>query len=486
MKDKIEIITAITPTGDRPLPFTLCQYWMKKQTLRVDQWVVVDDGKVPMEPKVGMEYIRREPQPDDPKQTLIENLRVAIPYIRGNKIIIIEDDEYYAPGYIEEMSSKLDRFEIVGIGKSKYYHLLSGYYSHLANTRHASFAEMAFRRSFLNEFKGFLTGGLYLDMRIWRGVDRKRAHLFFDDKNPLHVGMKGMPGRNGIGGGHDITHHIYQNKTKDESRNILKSWIPDEEGFNIYMAIVSGDLTEDNCNQWFKMGQNITGITVCSNTKDLIERAYTSVRKFHPEMPIIIIDGSSPKDPCADYVKSLISNLTTVISLGYNIGHGKGMCMGIEKAKTKCALIFDSDIKMLKSPVNQMLEMMEEDTFGVGYIEKKTGQDGYEYGINKSHKNQEPMPYLHPYFQLINIKNYRKFHPYVHHGAPCYLTMRDIYKRGLSKKILKEFLGLGHSAGQGFNWKGRSREYIQHDTRGTREDRGQKGLATIEGGWTIK
>ena len=253
MKDKIEIITAITPTGDRPLPFTLCQYWMGKQTLRPDQWIVVDDGKVPMEPKVGMEYIRRKPKKSDPEQTLIENLRTAIPYIRGSKIVIIEDDEYYAPGYIEQFSSKLDRHEIVGIGRSKYYHLFSGNYSQLQNTRQASFAEMAFRRSFLNEFKSFLTGGLYLDMKIWRAVDRRRTHLFYDDENPLYVGMKGMPGRHGIGGGHDITHRIYQNKTKDESRGVLKNWIPNEEDFNIYMAIVNGDLTEDNYSKWFRI-----------------------------------------------------------------------------------------------------------------------------------------------------------------------------------------------------------------------------------------
>ena len=253
MKDKIEIITAITPTGDRPLPFTLCQYWMKKQTLRVDQWIVVDDGKVPMEPKVGMEYIRREPLPSDPGRTLTENLLTAIPYIRGNKIIMIEDDEYYSPGYIEEMSSRLDKYEIVGIGKSKYYHLASGNYAQIDNIRHASLAQLAFRRSFLHEFRQFLTGGLYIDMRIWRGIDREKGHVFFDDKNPLYVGMKGMPGRHGIGGGHDITHHIYRNKTKDESRSILKSWIPDEEDYNIYMAIVNGDLTEDNYQSWFKI-----------------------------------------------------------------------------------------------------------------------------------------------------------------------------------------------------------------------------------------
>jgi len=230
---------------------------------------------------------------------------------------------------------------------------------------------------------------------------------------------------------------------------------------------------------------DVTGITVCHNTKGLIERAYTSVRKFHPDMPIIIIDGSDPGEPCAAYVKTLASSKTTVISLGYNIGHGRGMDLGIKKAKTKYALIFDSDTEMLKSPVSQMLEMMEEDTFGVGFIQR-TALDGYDYGVKPQHKGQESMPYLHPYFQLINIQNYKKYHPYVHHGAPCYLTMRDIYKRGLSGKILKEFPGLGHSAGRGFNWEGKPKEYIRHDTRGTRNERKRRHQPEIERRWVYE
>jgi len=226
------------------------------------------------------------------------------------------------------------------------------------------------------------------------------------------------------------------------------------------------------------MAQEVTGITVCYNTKDLIERAYNSVRKFHPDMPIIIIDGSDPKNPCASYVKSLVSDKTKVISLGYNIGHGRGLCMGINQAKTKYALIFDSDIEMLKSPVSQMLGMMEKDTYGVGYNEK-AGFDGFVYGIHRHHAQEGWMFYLHAFFQLINIANYKKFHPYVHHGAPCYLAMLDIHKRGLSNKILKEFPGLGHS-------KGASREYIRHELNGTRGLRQRKGLAPIEGGWEFK
>lgn len=229
---------------------------------------------------------------------------------------------------------------------------------------------------------------------------------------------------------------------------------------------------------------NIMGITVAYNTKDLLERAFNSIRKFHPEMPIIIINGSDLKDPCTFYVSGLCSPLTNAITLGYNIGHGRGMAMGIGMAKTDLALIFDTDIEMLKSPLEAMAAMMEEDSYGVGYLEK-TGLDGYEYGAHAHHRGQPWMPYLHPYFQLINLENYRKFYPYVHHGAPCYLAMLDIFKRGLSEKILKEFPGLGHSASKGWNWTGTPREFIRHDTRGTRQMRIHGRQPEIEGQWEL-
>ncbi len=128
--------------------------------------------------------------------------------------------------------------------------------------------------------------------------------------------------------------------------------------------------------------------------------------------------------------------------------------------------------------------MMEEDTFGVGYIEK-TGFDGFDYGVFPHHHQETGMRYLHPYFQLIQIENYKKFYPYVHHGAPCVLTMLDIYKKGLSNKIIKEFPGLGHSSGQGCSWKSAPREYIKHDPAGTRTLRREKHLPEIEGTWEL-
>jgi hypothetical protein len=228
----------------------------------------------------------------------------------------------------------------------------------------------------------------------------------------------------------------------------------------------------------------VTGLVVCSNTKDLIQRAYESVRRFHPLMPIIIIDGSDVNDPCYKYVTSLSSDITTVAIAGFNIGHGRGMDTGIRLVNTKYVLVFDSDIIMVKSPVEAMVEMMEPDTYGVGYLEK-TGFDGYEYGAKAHHKEQGFMMMMHPYFMLLQVSEYFKYAPFVHHGAPCYKTALDIHNKGLTSKILKSFPGLGHTGGKGWCWEQVPGEYVKHDTAGTRKDRVRKGKQEIEQGWQL-
>ena len=228
--------------------------------------------------------------------------------------------------------------------------------------------------------------------------------------------------------------------------------------------------------------KDITLIVVAHNTRSLLAVAVESVRKFHPNLPLIIVDGSDELDPCRAYVRSLSSPLITVFTAQGNIGHGRGMDFAIRKCKTRFALIFDSDIKMLKSPVAQMLALMEPDTYGIGYLEK-TGFDGFEYGAQPHHKNQGFMMMLHPYFHLLQVSEYFKFHPYVHHGAPCYLAALDIHRKGLTSKIIKEFPGLGHSSGKGWCWTGQPREYIEHHTAGTRKERSSKGKSEIEGTW---
>jgi len=473
-------ITVITPTGDRPLTLALCQQWIESQTVRPDQWLVVDDGKIPLKPTRLMDYHRREPGPGDPEHTLNINLQTVMGYVKSAKVLIFEDDEYYAPGYIEVMAKRLDRAEVAGIAESKYYHLPSSGFARHANTYHASLAQTGFRRTYIPIMEELLKveSPNYLDIRLWRrALDMGVGNLFIDEPKSLYTGMKGLPGRAGIGIGHDprmYAEHI------DKGNYLLRKWTGKDA--QVYLDILSGVLVEDNIDGYFPL---ITGLTVCSDTADLMQRAYESVRKFHPSMPLIIIDGSTAGDPCTDYVNSIAGPLTTIIRPGYNIGHGRGMDMGLGKISTPYALVFDSDIEMLKSPVDDMLAQMELDTFGIGYTEK-TGLDGFEYGSREHHKEQESMKMLHPYFQLISVANYHRYHPYVHHGAPCFLSARDIHNRGLTGKIIKEFPGLGHSSGKGWVWTGEKREFIRHDPAGTRSARRKRGLGEIEGNWVRK
>ncbi len=232
-----------------------------------------------------------------------------------------------------------------------------------------------------------------------------------------------------------------------------------------------------------EMNEKITGLVVTHNTKELIERAYNSVRRFHHNMKIIIIDGSSGDNPCYNYVESLADENTRVFHAKTNIGHGHGLSAGIEYVDTPYVLIFDSDVEVINSPVEEMLKLMEDDTWGVGYSEP-TDIGGHEWGSRKGVMTEGPMKYLHPYFCLIQVKEYRKYSPFIHHGAPAVQAMLDIYRRGLSDKVLKEFEGLGHTSSSGWTWKGKPSKWVRHDTRGTR-DVVKKRLKKeeIEGKW---
>jgi len=205
----------------------------------------------------------------------------------------------------------------------------------------------------------------------------------------------------------------------------------------------------------------MTGIVVTYNTKALFETAYNSMRKFMPNMKIIIVDGSDPADPCYEYVKSLESDITEIYQHGRNIGHGPGMHKGISMTDDEFLLIFDSDIEMLKNPLEEMLSCFTPEMYAMG--------DMYLIGRDGLHRNPiRDIPYVRPYFMLLSRTMYYSYSKFVHHGSPCILPMREIYDLGLTNNVLAH-IDLTN--------------YVKHDYAGTRNINRLKGKHEIPMTW---
>jgi len=192
------------------------------------------------------------------------------------------------------------------------------------------------------------------------------------------------------------------------------------------------------------MINELTGLVVSYNTKELLQKAIESIRSFYPELPILIVDSSTPLSECYEYTKELAmdDNIERIYISG-NIGHGKGMDTGLKIIKSKYVLLFDSDIEMKAPRLEAMLHVLGPDLYGVGQV----------ITVDRNGNNSEVgLPYLHPHFCIINRNSYFDFAPFVHHGAPLIKTMIDIYTHGGAE--LRSF---------------DVPKYVLHEGRGTRK-----------------
>ena len=187
--------------------------------------------------------------------------------------------------------------------------------------------------------------------------------------------------------------------------------------------------------------KNLTGVVVEYATPDLLKKAIDSIRMFY-DFPIIVINGSEEK---LDY--------PNVVDVGYNIGHGLGMDMGIKMAKTDYVLTFDTDIEMLRPCLKQMLKKMNEDTYAIGKIYLNNNISVYNK-YAEAFKGVGIVRIVHPSFQIVNKKEYLKYAPYISDGAPTVLSYHDLARRKIDKEVLIDFPVL---------------DFVEHRKSGTRD-----------------
>ena len=222
-------VTLITPTGDRPEALALCSYYMQRQTVPYNQWLVIDDGNMDipisiLPPSGSVEVHKRSVSSVEPPHSLILNLMEALPLIQYNKVLFIEDDDWYSPTYIEFMLGLFgEGFQLVGQNNSVYYHVPTMAWHKCGNKSHVSLCQTGFTTDSIDWVALCLgachkAGTNYLDIELWKNPVRKHP-VYIDYCYCL--GMKGLPGRKGIG----VGHHRFSHYTKDKDLNVLHSYI---------------------------------------------------------------------------------------------------------------------------------------------------------------------------------------------------------------------------------------------------------------------
>lgn len=202
-------ISLITPTGERPEAFALCVGYMGRQSIPWYEWIIVDDGREPSAQIALPEYERdikiiRPPTPWKPgDNTHGRNLSLALQEVKGDIIFFIEDDDWYDRDYLKEMVSRFTgNVQMVGETDALYYHVGMGAYRTLGNAAFSTLAQTAMTREGIPFLKEVLLRDVkYYDFRLWRSFPKFPKALFA--RSGFQLGIKGMPGREGIGVGHN-------------------------------------------------------------------------------------------------------------------------------------------------------------------------------------------------------------------------------------------------------------------------------------------
>ena len=208
------MITAVTTTRNRRLCFNLLKKWVSYQTVKPDQWIVVNDGTEEYDySDIKADVIKRTPDPTEERyESILKNWRIALPFIKGDKIIVLEDDDYYRSDFCATLSNALDTVDLAGVNLALYYKLPTRRFQRMGNIYHASLASTAFRSSVLPCLEYVLdtlcpaNKSVFIDMYLWHVAPEQYGHstqlIGNSEDNALTVQFKCMPGAHGLGMGH--------------------------------------------------------------------------------------------------------------------------------------------------------------------------------------------------------------------------------------------------------------------------------------------
>lgn len=216
-------IAAVTPTrGDRALLVNHCRAMMGWQTQQPDWHIVVE-----YPPASGA---------CDLKRRFMDGMQLA--FDKGaDAVMCIEDDDYYAAGYVEHMISGWDdagRPSLYGNGSTIYYHLGHRALNHMMHSDRASMFRTLVTADVLNVRWGDMADP-WIDMLLWRSPNLRGVTSEPDFASPSAIGIKGHGYGMVAGGGHDRLKYA----TVDHDMTWLAAHT-DPYSFGFYRSLLGG------------------------------------------------------------------------------------------------------------------------------------------------------------------------------------------------------------------------------------------------------
>jgi len=236
------MLTLLTTTGNRPEAWRLCQRWMERQTYTgAVRWIIVDDGEQPQEINVKRKWeiivLRPEPFWRNGDNTQARNIQAGLELVGvDDRLVIIEDDDWYSSDWLEWVDLQLDSADLIGEGCAKYYNVSTKRWKDHQNRSHSSLCSTAMKGKAIDAFRSVARAKIqFIDVLLWQAFSPNR--VIVESKSRV-IGIKGMPGRSGIGYGHSNNF----NGKPDFSGAQLRKWIGADADF--YLNKDTGDKDE--------------------------------------------------------------------------------------------------------------------------------------------------------------------------------------------------------------------------------------------------
>jgi hypothetical protein len=118
-------------------------------------------------------------------------------------VVIVEDDDAYAPWWVERCADRLEEADLIGESHSIYRNRVTGGVLACENDNHASLCSTALKGPAIEALRNTCEQGAKgIDLRLWRDFDGSKR-LYRPEPRGV-TGIKRWPGRPGIGIGHRL------------------------------------------------------------------------------------------------------------------------------------------------------------------------------------------------------------------------------------------------------------------------------------------